>query len=291
MKNAIRFEDFTYEYPRSGKGLNRVSFEVPQGSFTVLTGANGSGKTTACLAMTGLVPHYFGGRMAGKVWVDGMQTAGRAVAEISKDVGLVMDDYESQLMALTVFDEVAFALENGGVPAAEIRIRVRQALEEVGLGGLEERELSQLSGGQRQRLAVASVITSAPKVLILDEPASALDPEGAEELYAFLARLNQETGMTVIVAEHDLARALPHADQIIVMENGAVAAIGKPSTVFSAMLQHGHYIEAIPAVRRLQAILEESGYLEVGADWRNDADAVTEINQVLEGKRRLSLSA
>ena len=108
--DAVRFEDFSYHYPKTGKGLNRVMLAIPAGSFTVLTGANGSGKTTLCMAMTGLVPHFFGGSMSGRVLVDGQDTAGRPVADIAAGVGLVMEDYESQLVALTVFDEVAFAL-------------------------------------------------------------------------------------------------------------------------------------------------------------------------------------
>lgn len=143
--DAVRFEDFSYHYPKTGKGLNRVMLAIPAGSFTVLTGANGSGKTTLCMAMTGLVPHFFGGSMSGRVLVDGQDTAGRPVADIAAGVGLVMEDYESQLVALTVWDEVAFALENMAVPPALIRERVLAALASVGLTGLEERELSALS--------------------------------------------------------------------------------------------------------------------------------------------------
>ena len=289
MMAAIQFEDFSYHYPKTGQGLEKVTLDIPAGSFTVLTGANGSGKTTLCMAMTGLVPHFFGGGMSGQVIVAGQATKGRSVAETASGVGFVMEDYESQLVSLTVFDEVAFAMENMGTPAALIHERVEAALTAVGLGGLGYRELSALSGGQKQRLAVASVIASQPKILVLDEPASALDPEGAEELYALLAQLNKTRGITVVVAEHDLARALPYADQLVVMEEGRVALVGKPAAVFAKMLSAKVYPAAVPALRRLKNRLE-GGAIHF-TDWMSAEQAAVEINSCLRSIRRLSLSA
>ena len=286
---AIQVEDFSYHYPKTGTGLDRVSLAVPYGSFTVLTGANGGGKTTLCLAMTGLVPHFFGGSLSGQVLVDGQSTAGRSVAETAGGVGIVMEDYESQLVSLTVFEEIAFALENQALPAALIKERVLEALAAVGLDGLEQRELSALSGGQKQRLAVASVIASQPKILVLDEPASALDPEGAEELYALLAKLNREQGITVIIADHDLARALPYADTVVVMEQGRVALQGTPTEVFAKMLAGQVYAAAVPALRRLKGRLEREH--QALTDWLTADAAADEINALLSPKRRLSLSA
>jgi energy-coupling factor transport system ATP-binding protein len=287
--NAVTFEDFSYHYPKGGKGLDNINLSIPSGSFTVLTGANGGGKTSMCLAMTGLVPHFFGGRMAGRVLIRGQETTNRPVAETAQHVGLVMEDYESQLVSLTVFDEVAFAMENQGVAASEIRERVAKALDAVGLAGLEERELSQLSGGQKQRLAVASVLASEPELLVLDEPASALDPEGAEEIYALLAKLNQEKGITIVVAEHDLARVLAHASQLVVMAEGKVAFAGTPSEAFTAMLQDKVYAEAVPALYRLKSSLETDRFRF--SEWKNADQAAIEIMKALKPSRRLSLSA
>lgn len=289
MMSAVRFVDFSYHYPKTGTGLQSVSLNIPQGSFTVLTGANGSGKTTLCMAMTGLVPHFFGGSMSGQVWIDNQSAAGRTVAEIAGGIGFVMEDYESQLVALTVFDEVAFAMENMGVAASTIRSRVMKALASVGLEGLENRELSALSGGQKQRLAIASVIASQPRILVLDEPASALDPEGAEEIYALLAGLNREQGITVVVAEHDVARALPYASQIVVMDSGRVALAGSPAQIFSQMLSKQIYPSAVPALRRLKNLLE--GGTQSFAEWMTPDEAAVEINECLRSSRRLSLSA
>lgn len=287
--NAVEFEAFSYHYPKTGKGLDRVTLQVPEGSFTVVAGSNGSGKTTLCLAMTGLVPHFFGGAMAGRVLVDGQDTTGRPVADIAAGVGLVMEDYESQLVALTVFDEVAFALENMAVPARLIRERVLASLASVGLSGLEDRELSALSGGQKQRLAVASVLASQPRILVLDEPTSALDPEGAADLYALLSRLNSEQGITVIVAEHDLARAMPHADNLVVMSGGTVALSGSLNEVFPRMLSGEVYAASVPSLRRLKAALEKHG--QHFSAWMDADEAAAEINARLSAERRLSLSA
>ena len=286
---AVRFEDFSYQYPKTGQGLDRVTLSVPQGSFTVVTGTNGSGKTTLCLAMTGLVPHFFGGAMSGRVMVEGYNTADRAVADTAANVGLVMEDYESQLVALTVFDEVAFALENAAVPAHLIRERVLAALESVGLAGLEERELSALSGGQKQRLAVASVLVSRPAILVLDEPTSALDPEGAADLFELVARLNREQGITVVVSEHDLARALPHADSVVVMTSGRVALAGPLNEVLARMLSEQVYEAAVPSLRRLKAALETEQ--RQFSAWMTAGEAAAEINACLKSTRRLSLSA
>lgn len=287
--DAVQFEDFSYHYPKTGTGLDQVTLSIPVGSFTVLAGANGSGKTTLCMAMTGLVPHFFGGSMSGQVRVDGQVTTDRSVSDIAAGVGFVMEDYESQLVALTVFDEVAFALENTAVPAELIRVQVAEALAAVGLTGLEERELSALSGGQKQRLAVASVLASQPKILVLDEPTSALDPEGSEELYSLLAQLNKEKGITVIVADHDLAQALPHADRMVVMEAGRVAFTGTLDEVFARMLSEQIYASAVPALRRLKTALETE--TRKFSPWTSADEAVAEINASLPPMRRLSLSA
>jgi len=287
--DAVQFEDFSYHYPKTGTGLDQVTLSIPVGSFTVLAGANGSGKTTLCMAMTGLVPHFFGGSMSGQVRVEGQVTTDRPVSDIAAGVGFVMEDYESQLVALTVFDEVAFALENMAVSSALIRERVAEALAAVGLTGLEDRELSALSGGQKQRLAVASVLASQPKILVLDEPTSALDPEGSEELYSLLAQLNKEKGITVIVADHDLAQALPHADRMVVMEAGRVAFTGTLDEVFARMLSEQIYASAVPALRRLKAALETE--TRKFSPWTSADEAVAEINASLPPMRRLSLSA
>lgn len=244
--NGIVFDAMSYAYPRGAVVLQDISLTIPKGAFAVITGPEGAGKTTLCLAMTGAVPAYFGGRMAGCVTVGGIDTARASVVELARKVGLVMADYDSQLVALTVADEVAFGLENRGVSQDDIGPLSAQALEMVGLKGKEHREVASLSGGQRQRLAIAGILVTRPDILILDEPTSALDPEGAADLYGWLGELNRRHGKTVVVVEHNLAAVLPYADTLIVMMDGQIAACGRPDDVLNVMETQNIYAEAVP---------------------------------------------
>ena len=153
--------------------------EISKGSFTVISGPSGAGKTTLCKSMVGIIPYYYGGRYAGDVEVLGESTKGKRVSDLSMRVGLMLDDYESQLVSLTAGEEVAFSLLNHGFAPEEVATRTKQALADVGLPGRENYQLDELSGGQRQRLLLASVLAVHPEVLVLDEPVSAMDPDGA----------------------------------------------------------------------------------------------------------------
>ena len=248
--DAIRFANLSYAYPRSAVVLHDIQLAIKQGTFAVVTGPEGAGKTTLCMAMAGAVPGYFGGRMAGSVTVGGMNTAKVAVADLAQKVGVVLADYDSQLVALTVAEEVAFGLENRGVLPEKIAELSTQALALVGLSGKESLEVASLSGGQRQRLAIASMLVTEPDILVLDEPASALDPEGSAELYGLLGELNRRHGKTVVVVEHSLADVLPYTDLLVVMDQGKIAASGQPETVLTFMAQENVYAEAVPACMR-----------------------------------------
>lgn len=244
---AITFDQVSYAYPRSEVVLQNIQLSIPQGSFTVITGPEGSGKTTLCLAMTGAVPTYFGGRMAGKVAVGAVQTTASTVADLALQVGLVMADYDSQLVAFTVAEEVAFGLENRGIAASQIAGRISQALAMVGLAGKEQAEVASLSGGQRQRLAIAGILAAEPDILVLDEATSALDPDGAAGLYSLLHELNTKHGKTVIVVEHTLPLVLSYASQLVVMDQGRIMLQGCPRTVLEEMLAKSIYQEAVPS--------------------------------------------
>lgn len=250
---AIVIDHLSYAYPRSQTVLRDLSLTIPQGAFAVITGVEGAGKTTLCLALTGAVPGYFGGRMAGSVTVGGLNAAQVPVADLAEKVGIVLADYDSQLVALTVAEEVAFGLENRGTAPEEIAALSREALAMVRLSGKESREVSSLSGGQRQRLAIASMLVTKPDILVLDEPASALDPEGSAELYGLLSDLNKSHGKTVVVVEHNLADVLPYADLMIVMDEGQVVNCGNPQAALTFMAEQGVYIEAVPEQFRQEA--------------------------------------
>lgn len=282
---AIVFEHFSYAYSTGEPVLNSIELEIPYGSFTVVTGPEGAGKTTLCLAVAGAVPQFFGGRMAGSVMVGGLKTTEINMADLARKVGTVLADYESQLVALTVAEEVAFGLENRGVPRHEITERVRQALVLVGLSGKEEQEVAGLSGGQRQRLAVASILVTEPDILVLDEPASALDPEGTLELYRLLGDLNKNHGKTIVVVEHQLTNILPYATQLVVMENGKIALAGTVAQTLTAMVDCQLYAEAVPALWRLKFSLEKAVKINLG-EWTSPAEAAAEINTLLASEKK-----
>lgn len=273
---AILFRDFSYAYPGGDKVLDRVNMTVPRGSFTVVTGPSGAGKTTLCLAVCGVVPHYFGGAIAGEVLVDGTRTGASSMGELAAAVGTVLEDYESQLVTITVAEEVAFALESRGLDHGAIRERITEALAWVGLTGLEGREIASLSGGQRQRLAIASVLATKAGILVLDEPASALDPEGAEEIYALLAALNRDHGITIVVVEHDLDRILAYADQLIVMAAGRVARAGGCEAVLPYLWRREEFREMVPRLWALKFGLERELDRKFG-DWRHENEAAEEL--------------
>jgi len=282
---AIVFDNFSYSYDGAVKALDGVGLTVARGSFTVVAGPSGAGKTTLCLAACGVVPHYFGGSMAGGVQVAGVNTAGSSMGELSAYVGTVLEDYESQLVTMTVAEEVAFALENRGVDHDKIARRIGEVLAQVGLAGLEGREVGSLSGGQKQRLAIASVLATRPGILVLDEPASALDPEGTEELYALLAGLNREYGMTLLVVEHDLARVLAYADRLVVLTGGRVACEGRPAEVLPKLWGQEELAAMVPPLWQIKFGLEER--LEASLEpWRHEEEAVEELGGFISARRR-----
>jgi len=282
---AIVFDNFSYAYDGAAKALDSIGLTVARGSFTGVAGPSGAGKTTLCLAVCGAVPHFFGGSMAGAVTVAGGNTAGSSMGELAAHVGTVLEDYESQLVTMTVAEEVAFALENRGVEHGKIARRIGEVLAQVGLAGLEDREVATLSGGQKQRLAIASVLAARPGIIVLDEPASALDPEGAEELYALLSDLNRKYGMTVLVVEHDLARVLAHADQVVVLAGGRVACEGRPEEVLPAMWRQEGLAAMVPSLWRIKLGLEERLEAEFAA-WRHENEAVAELGGYIGARRR-----
>ena len=280
MKPVISFSNFSFSYQGRNQALNDINLEIPSGSFTAVAGLSSTGMTTLCLAVSGLVPHYFGGAVGGSVTVNGMNTLHTEVGKLAEVVGTVLEDYECQLVTMTVEEEVAFGLENRGVCREEIAVAVGETLRMVGLAGLEKREVSSLSGGQKQRLAIAAALAPKPAVLVLDEPTSALDPEGAEELYALLGRLNRETGLTMLIVEHDLSRVLPYADRLVVLEAGKIEAAGKTEAVL-AQLVTGNSASLSPALWKLKHLLESRSDV-VFAPWLSNEQAIDQLRVFLQ---------
>ncbi len=223
----IRVEGLTFAYPNAARPvLENVTFDAEQGELVLVVGPSGGGKSTLLRCLNGLVPHFHGGSFAGRVLVDGRDTREPPPRELAGVVGLVLQDPESQIVAETVEDELAFGMENLGLSRAAMRKRLEEALDLLGVVALRDRRLNTLSGGELQRVAIASVMAMQPRVLLLDEPTSQLDPQGAEELLATVQRLNDDLGLTVLIAEHRLERVAQHAGRVLyVAGDGSVRSL------------------------------------------------------------------
>jgi len=211
--------------------IRDVNLQVESGEFVLLVGPSGCGKSTLCRCLNGLIPHFHTGEMKGKVLVMGQDTSTTPTFELSQHVGFVFQNPENQLFALSVENDVAFALENLGYPRDEIRRRVDFALRTVGIESLKDKSPFELSGGQQQRVAIASVLAMEPRLMIFDEPTSFLDPLSAQNLIRSISEIKAATGMAVILVEHRLDLAARYATRIVVMERGRIAEDGPPAEV------------------------------------------------------------
>ncbi|MGX1311887.1 energy-coupling factor transporter ATP-binding protein EcfA2 [Streptomyces calvus] len=231
----IRFENVSVTYDGSAEPAVRgVDFEVPEGELVLLVGPSGVGKSTVLGAVSGLVPHFTGGTLHGRVTVAGRDTRTHKPRELADVVGTVGQDPLSHFVTDTVEDELAYGMESLGLSPAVMRRRVEETLDLLGLAGLRDRALSTLSGGQQQRVAIGSVLTPHPRVLVLDEPTSALDPAAAEEVLAVLQRLVHDLGTTVLLAEHRLERVVQYADRVVLLPGpGERPLLGTPAEVMA----------------------------------------------------------
>ncbi|MFK0153593.1 ABC transporter ATP-binding protein [Streptomyces sp. NPDC090493] len=231
----IRFEDVSVTYEGAARPAVRgVDFEVPEGELVLLVGPSGTGKSTVLNAVSGLVPHFTGGTLRGRVTVAGRDTRTHRPRELADVVGTVGQDPLAHFVTDTVEDELAYGMESLGIAPAVMRRRVEETLDLLGLAELRDRAIATLSGGQRQRVAIGSVLTPHPAVLVLDEPTSALDPAAAEEVLAVLQRLVHDLGTTVLLAEHRLERVVQYADRVVLLPgDGAAPVCGTPAEVMA----------------------------------------------------------
>lgn len=221
MAAILELRDVSFSYKhRQTPSVEHVNLQVEAGDFLLLTGPTGCGKSTLLKMLNGLIPHESGGTLTGQVLVGGVDTRLTTIAGLSRQVGMVFQSPDDQIFSTTVFDETAFVLENMGLPEAEIRVRVEEALALVGLSEKRDDGIHTLSGGQKQRLALASVLTARPRVLALDEPISQLDPRGATALLSVLRDINAKLGITVIIVEHRLHEVMPLCRHVAVMDRG-----------------------------------------------------------------------
>jgi energy-coupling factor transporter ATP-binding protein EcfA2 len=257
----ISIENLSFAYSDTDHPvLRNISLEIGEGEFVLVTGPSGGGKSSLCRCLNGLIPHFYGGRIQGRVLVSGMDTLKHPTKELASRVGFVFQDPENQLVSLDVEREIAFGLENLAFPRDLIAKRVEESLDALGIAHLRYRQLSELSGGEKQKVAIASVLALHPSILVLDEPTSELDPKGAEEVLSVITRLNDELGLTVILIEHRLDRVLQYADRLIVLSEGRVVVDGGVRDVVT-----NHYPElsrigvGVPPVIRLIQELRHRG--------------------------------
>jgi energy-coupling factor transport system ATP-binding protein len=232
----IAIERLTFTYPNSqGPALRDVTWSAVDGEFVLVAGPSGSGKSTLLRCLNGLVPHFSGGVLSGGVIVAGIDAVAAGPRALSHYVGFVAQDPEAQAVLDRVESEIAFALEHAAVPLAEMRVRVEEALDLVELAPLRNRPLQTLSGGERQRLAIAAALALRPRVLVLDEPTSQLDPQSAEDVLRALVRLNEDLGLTIILAEHRLERIARYADRLTYLEDGRIVVDGPVREALTAI--------------------------------------------------------
>jgi len=228
----IEISNLSYTYPGATKpSVSDVSLKIEKGEFVLITGPSGCGKTTLCRCFNGLVPHFYQGEMQGQVIVSGQDITKNQTSGMAKHVGLVFQNPENQLFALSVEKDVAFGLENLGMPREEMRKRVDWALNLAGIYDLRERSPHEVSGGQQQRVAIASVLAMQPEIIVLDEPTSFLDPLSAEKIFDVIYKLNQEQGITVILVEHRLDLTAKYTDHLVVMDQGKICLEGNPRDI------------------------------------------------------------
>ena len=231
---VIETKNLTYTYPGGTKpSISDVSIKVEKGDFVLITGPSGCGKTTLCRCFNGLIPHFYQGELKGEINVADTDVTKHPTYEMAKHVGLVFQNPENQLFALSIEKDVAFGLENLGVPREEMWKKVEWALNLTGIYDLRERSPHEVSGGQQQRVAIAAVLAMQPEIIVLDEPTSFLDPLSAERIFEVIHELNKKLEITVILVEHRLDLTAKYANHIIVMDEGKVCSDGETREVLS----------------------------------------------------------
>ena len=256
---ALALEDVSFRYAGASTAAVRdLTLEVEEGTFVLLAGPSGSGKSTVLRLLNGLIPHFYRGHLEGRIRVLRWDTRETRPNRLGTRVGTVFQFPEEQIVAARVWRDVAFGLENLLVPREEILQRIEGALEFVGLTPLRDRQSASLSGGEKQRLALASVLAMDPPVLLLDEPASELDPRGRREFLQVLDRLKDASRRTVVVADHRLEDLLPLADRLVVLSGGRPVADGPPRTVLAEDGLAGLGVE-VPVPVRMWHRLRDAG--------------------------------
>jgi energy-coupling factor transporter ATP-binding protein EcfA2 len=255
----LEIEGLTFRYPESTRAaVVDFNLAVGEGEVVVLAGPSGCGKSTLLRTMNGLIPHMYGGEYSGYVKVGGATVKSSTMTELAQRVGFLFQNPENQIFMFTVERDVAFGLENLGVPRAEMRSRVDEAMALLGIGDLALRAPHELSDGQKQRVALAGVLAMRPRLVILDEPTSLLDPKTAAELVGLVAKLRHDLGTTFLVVEHRLDLLVKVADRLVVMSQGKKVLEGEPKEVLFGDEAEAYGV-SVPAVTKVQKMLASDG--------------------------------
>ncbi|MCD6261281.1 MAG: ABC transporter ATP-binding protein [Thaumarchaeota archaeon] len=248
----IKVKDLGFKYAGTDfYAIRGVNLEIDEGEFVVLAGKSGCGKTTLLRCLNGLIPHFYEGEFEGRVLIDGVDTRECPPHILSQKAGMVFQNPDNQLFALSVEADIAFPLENLGLPREEIRDRVEWALKLLGIEELRKRSPFELSAGQKQKVAIASVLAMKPKILLLDEPTSSLDPVSAKNLIDAIIDLNRRHGLTILISEHRLTHLIPHADKLAIMDGGRIIYFDDPRRILKEdVLMYGISIPRVVEVAR-----------------------------------------
>jgi len=277
----IHIENLSFKYKNGRKpALDNICLTIGEGDFLGIIGGSGAGKTTLSYAINGVIPHHFPGDFYGSVKVDNIDTFDTTPGRLSLKIGSVLQDIDSQMVSSVVEDEILYGLENFSVPGDEIEERLLSALEAVGILPLRYRTIDSLSGGQKQKVAIAAIIALRPKVLILDEPTSELDPKSSEQIFELLKGLNEKYGITIVVIEQKIMLLSEYVKKLAVMDKGRIILSGNARDV----LGHSSELEEIgihcPRVVSLSNSLRDSD-ADVGGVWINLDEAEAGIRRLI----------
>lgn len=284
--NAIEIKDLSFTYKNSDvEVLKDVNLSIEEGKFTVIMGRTGAGKTTLAMLPNGIIPQLVEGTVKGTIIAGGKDSSKYRVQTMAREIGLVLQDPESQIFGRTVDEDTAFGPRNYLVPRDEIKERIKSALNKVRLDGYEKRQTSQLSGGEKQRLAIAGILAMDPSIIILDEPTSELDPIGREEIYSTMVSLQKDQKKTVVAVEHSSQEISEKADSIVVLSDAHVVWLGSPKDFFRELdLVERYGIKPLP-VSKVGWELYKKGFIAKEEIPLSVDDAYALVVKLLDGRK------
>ncbi|MCR4938686.1 MAG: energy-coupling factor ABC transporter ATP-binding protein [Treponemataceae bacterium] len=261
----IEIQELTFKYTDSQQNaLENISLEIQKGDFVGIIGESGAGKTTFCNCLNGLIPHHHTGDFYGSVKIEGQDTFEIKPDKLALKVGSVFQDIESQIVSYFVEDEILFGLENFGIPAEQIEGRITNALEALDISELRHREINTLSGGQKQKVVFAAILALQPDYLVLDEPTGELDPASSLQIFKLLKKLNEEKGITIIIAEQKIMLLCEFVKKLIVLEKGQIVHYGEIRSTLTHQKEMEEAGINCPRVLTLTGKMMDEGLTPVG---------------------------